>query len=416
MLHERYQHMMQQIAPSDALVHEVCASAQNKQNYPKIRRLLRPAAAVLAACMGLVIAMPALAANVEPVYQVMYTLSPSMAQFFMPVHLSDEKNGIRMEVESAYIYGNTAEIYITMQDLTGDRIDATMDLNDSYDIHIPFSSVSGCEMVDYDENTKTARLYIRIEFWNGTNNSDIYRTVSEDEEGHTTVTLNQYGVTLAEARDVEQVPDILIMQVNDEGNAVPVDDVNIEGDKITFSLGSFTSKKKEYSNIQIPIDWTKVQETEDTQEVELNGYSAADDTDVFPDTAQALIPSEPQGEFPVDGVEMTGLAYANGQLHVQIQSEPSENLFDGNGGFWLEKADGTRVESTCSYMFHIGEQKWQETADGSGHYANSTRYDEYVFDIPQDEIEEYQLMGDFVTAGIYVDGGWRVTFPLKEEK
>lgn len=357
MLHKRYQHMIRQTAPSDEVVQQVLDSAhqQEKQKCRTARRSIRPAAAILAACLGITIAMPALADNVELIYQAMYMVSPAVAQHFMPVHLSDEENGIRMEVESAYIHESTAEIYITMQDLTGDRIDDTLDLNDSYDIHLPFSSSAGCELVNYDAETRTARLYIRIDLW---------------------------------------------------------DEVPIEGDKITFSLGSFLSHKKEYDNITIPIDLSTVQAGAKTQEVELNGYSFMENYDM-PDKMQALVPSAPRKEFPVDGVEMTGLAYVDGKLHVQIASEPSENKFDGNGYFWLVKNDGTIEEPSENFMYHIGEQEWAETADGKGHYVNSTRYDEYVLDIPQDEIGAYQLSARFVMTGMKVDGGWRVTFPLE---
>ncbi len=82
--------------------------------------------------------VPVLAASVEPVYELIYLVSPSAAQFFVPVQKSDTNNGIKMEVVSADIRGDTARIYITMQDLIGDRVDETIDLYDSYDIRLPF--------------------------------------------------------------------------------------------------------------------------------------------------------------------------------------------------------------------------------------------------------------------------------------
>ncbi|MDO5785451.1 MAG: hypothetical protein Q4P20_10365 [Eubacteriales bacterium] len=365
MFRQRYQHMMKQRTPDDALVEKVLHAAheQEKQKFRVARRLVRPTAAVLAACLGVTIAMPALAANVEPIYQVMYAISPSAAQFFMPVHLADENNGIRMEVESAYIHGNIAEAYITMQDLTGDRVDDTMDLNDSYHINLPFDCVlATCDRVGYDEETKTARFYILIQGF-GTGNGE-----------------------------------------------------KIEGDKITFTLGSFMSHKKVYDNMQIPINLTTVESNAETQEVELRGYASMEDYEDMPDTMQALVPSTPREEFPVEGVDLTGIGYVDGKLHVQIASEPEENVFDGNGFFWLVKEDGTIVECVENFGYRIGDAQWAETADGPGHYDAATRYDEYVFDIPQDEIGEYQLSGKFVTSGTYVEGNWRVTFPLESEQ
>ena len=57
------------------------------------------------------------------------------------------------------------KIYITMQDLTEDRIDGSTDLFDSYSINRPFDSSAHCERVRYDESTKTATFLITIDEW-----------------------------------------------------------------------------------------------------------------------------------------------------------------------------------------------------------------------------------------------------------
>lgn len=43
-----------------------------------------------------------------------------------------------------------------MQDLTGDRIDETMDLFDSYQINRPFDSSGACRLAGYDAQQKAA--------------------------------------------------------------------------------------------------------------------------------------------------------------------------------------------------------------------------------------------------------------------
>ena len=55
------------------------------------------------------------------------------------------------------------KIYITMQDLIGDRIDETTDLNDSYSINKAFEcSIGHCDNVGFDSKTKTATFLISI--------------------------------------------------------------------------------------------------------------------------------------------------------------------------------------------------------------------------------------------------------------
>lgn len=124
-----------------------------------------------------------------------------------------------MEVVSAYIHGNVAEIYITMQDLTGDRIDDTIDLYDSYSINSPFDSSASCERVGYDEKTKTATFLISI---------------------------------------------------TECGNQ------KIAGDKITFSVKEFLSHKKNYSDIKIPLDLSLVTTAKDKQKVYTAGGGGKD--------------------------------------------------------------------------------------------------------------------------------------------
>ena len=73
-----------------------------------------------AACLCLIcgLAIPAMAAFSPSFYELLYAVTPATAQFFKPVQRSCEDNGIRMEVTAAYIHENTAEIYLSMQDLT----------------------------------------------------------------------------------------------------------------------------------------------------------------------------------------------------------------------------------------------------------------------------------------------------------
>ena len=109
---------------------------RNKASYVIVRRIGR-----IAACLLLVfvfsissLSLAAATGNI-PANDIFYSLYPDMAMKLSPVNESCEDNGIKMEVESIYVHENMAEIYISMQDLTGNRIDETTDLFDSYDIH-----------------------------------------------------------------------------------------------------------------------------------------------------------------------------------------------------------------------------------------------------------------------------------------
>ena len=350
MFRKKYKHMIDQTHPSDELLYDLLKTPYNSDKKKKniiTSSFRKPVIAIIAICICMSLAVPALAATVEPIYLLMYMVSPSIAQFFMPVQKSDEDNGIKMEVVSAYIRNNVADIYITMQDLTGDRIDGTADLYDSYSINRPFDSSASCQRIGYDEKTKTATFLISITEW---------------------------------------------------GNQ------KIAGDKITFSVRELLSYKKNYDNIEIPIDLLSVTSAETTQKVYTTGFGGKDGQTNDGESI-VLIPSQAMAGFPVDGIDVTAIGYIDDKLHVQMALN-NRLKSDNHGSFYLEDATGKKVAgSYCIYF--TNQYKQQE---------DRLDYCEYVFDIPQEGMKNYSLYGDFVTSGMFTDGNWRVTFPLEKAK
>lgn len=266
----------------------------------RYRRPMRLLAAALAVLLCLSAAAPALAANVPGFYEMLYRISPGAAQFFTPVRQLDEVNGIRMEVVSAYVRGDTAEIYITMQDLTGDRVDASIDLYDSYSINRPFGGVGHCEQVAYDESTKTATFLITLTKWEGQ---------------------------------------------------------DITGDKITFSLQKFLSNKQYYENISIPFDAAEAETNPPLQSVEVNGGSYMYEPVDFKNAFTALVPSAAKQWFPVEGIDLTAVGYVEGKLHIQTAVADYRSN-DNHGFFYFQ--DGTGNEIPCEMSFSFS----QETESG----------------------------------------------------
>lgn len=224
----------------------------------------------VAACFCLVfsLAVPAMAASIPAFYDMLYAISPATAQFFKPVQLSCEDNGIRMEVVAAYIHEDTAEIYISMQDLEETRFDETIDLFDSYQINTPFDCTGHCNLSSYDPDTQTATFLITIEQWN------------------------------------EQ---------------------NIIGDKLTFSIREFLSNKKTYEGIIDDVSLDNIELNSATQTVHPRGLSGKDLVDKYTssNTREGLSVLKPVDNLcsPVNGVMLTGIGYVDEHLHVQIYYE-----------------------------------------------------------------------------------------------
>ncbi|MCR1899972.1 hypothetical protein NSA47_13465 [Irregularibacter muris] len=351
MFKEKYHSMNEQIFPDQELINRVMHSKEGKKRGKNKVKMLFPKPMIIAVTLMIIVltSTPVLAANIPAVYELMHLISPSTAQFFMPIQKSTEDNRIKMEVVSAYTKDNTIEIYITMQDLIGGRIDETTDLYDSYSIHRPFDSSASCSFVGYDESTKTATFLITITEWKKQ---------------------------------------------------------KIVGDKITFSVREFLSDKQVYNNVPIEVDLKNVDHRPSTNQVSINGFSGDKEVEDFSKDATApevLIPSRPM-DFPIEGIDLTGLGYINGKLH--IQTSVVDNLRkDNHGHFFLRDKQGNEI--LYDYSVHF-------TDNSNG--DNRVDYVDYVFDIPQSEMDQYSLYGNFITSGLLTKGNWQVTFPIEEMK
>lgn len=346
----QYKTMNEQIKPDRKLLEELLREAgeqkKKRENPGKYFRKALAKSAVTAAALFLCvcITMPVLAAN-PVIYQLMYLVSPELAQKFVPIQMSDEDQGIRMEVVSASIHDNEAQIYITMQDLEGNRIDATTDLFDSYHIRTNAgSSIGGCEKVGYDEETGIMTYLITI-----------------------------------------------------------IDDKRIEEEKITFSVGEFISQKQYYEDIEIPIPLTEAEEHPDTMTVFLRGAGGnwKSVTDFNSHTAKVLTPGQGDERFPVTGMELTGMGYVDGVLHIQHAAP--DNLENDNHGYFL-LADNQGNEIPCGYNLCF----WGNTEE-----TKTIAYVDEAFLIAPEELSEYTLKGNFWVTGIHVEGDWSVTFSLE---
>lgn len=350
---EKYKKMNEQIMPDRALVQELLLEAQEqkeKREHPGRywsrywgRRFLKASVSVAAVCLCTCITLPVLASN-STIYQLMHLVSPELAQRFVPVQMWDEDQGIRMEVVSVSINGNEAQVYITMQDLEGDRIDATTDLFDSYNIWTNAgSSIGNCEKVGFDEETGIITYLI---------------TITDDKE--------------------------------------------IETGKVTFSVREFIGRKQYYDDIEIPIPLTEAEEYPQTMTACLKGVAGnwRDIVDFNDHAAKVLVPGPGDERFPVEGMELTGLGYVDGMLHIQHAAP--DNLENDNHGF-IKVVDSQGNEQFYDYSLHF----WGTTEE-----TKTVAYTDEVFMILSEELSDYTLRGNFWISGLHVKGNWKVTFSL----
>ncbi len=280
---------------------------------------------------------PALAAEVPYVDDLLYFISPETAQFFKPIQMSDVDQNIEIKVESAFIHDADAKVLVSVRDLEGNRLDHSLDFDDSYDIRTGFDCVGTCNQVGYDASTGTATLLIETSSMN--------------------------------PRDV------------------------ITGKKITISFQTILSGKEKTLEFPIQIDWSMISNDVKTEQ------SDTDDETV-------MIPGEKLFEI-LDGFEITGVGYIGNELHIQLYT-PRRNKLSDHAFLYLKDENGTKV-ITKAVIYRGGYNS------GDPEIERSADYVEYVFDVPQDALSNYQLFGDFYSMKTRIDGDWSITFPLENE-
>lgn len=302
---EKYNTMQRDVRPDAPLLQRTRAAAQKAPARPRRLRPLIALAAILV-CLALAVpafAMPALAADPNG-YALLYSISPAAAQFFKPVNRSDEDNGIRLTVDSVYLHSDTVEIYVSLQDLTGDRLDETTDLFDSYRINRGFDCSATCSLAGYDAPTRTARFLISITSFDGQ---------------------------------------------------------DIEGDKLTFSLNRLLTGKTETEGAVTGLDLAAAQAESATQRVEWRGGSGiATETDgSTAETRTALVPTGTLAA-PAPGVTVTAIGYIDGLLHIQVLYENIHET-DNHGQLWLENgAEKLECLGSLSFFAENGSDSFEE--------------------------------------------------------
>jgi len=253
--------------------------------------------AAVAACLCICAAasLPVMAATGNTkAYDMLYKVSPTIAQKLKPVNKSCESRGIRMEVESAHIEGPKAEILVSFEDLERDRIDETLDLFDSYRINEPHDGISGCVFHHYDEKNGKATFLLSIEY--------------------------------------------------DDGE-------NIEGDKITFSVKNLLINKDERKCELSMIDMAALEEVTETFNPEKYGvaYDPALEGWDWEDQ-KVLVPNEGKAVEICEGIYYTGAGLVDEELHIQMKYDDVFNT-DNHGFVSLKDADGNIVECKRSVSF-----------------------------------------------------------------
>lgn len=281
---------------------------RGKKPVPIRRKRILLVAAILILSL---LAFPTAAAVSNTFNNALYQISPETAQFFKPVQRSDEDKGVKMEVISAYIHDDTAEIYISLQDTGSNRIDETTDLFDSYEIRTPFDSKGYCEDVSYDPKTRTKTFLVTIK--------------------------------------------------NNGGQ-------KIRGMKVSFSVSKILSKKEKGTVCLDGLNLTLAEKNPKIVQREVIGYTHSIEQ---PNKSLYYNSLEPQGIIvsPHKGVSVTALGNMDGKLHIQMHYADVLTTNTCGSVRLKNTITGETLESTGDFVFWDQEKNghyYEDIFDVSG--------------------------------------------------
>lgn len=299
MFKERYEQRNLHIHAGDKLIESTLAAAQPEKKRASMPRLMK-AVPVVAMLLALTLATPALAASVPAINEMLYLIAPDAALHFRPVNLSCTDNGVTVELMAVYVYESVAQMYISV---TGDMIDETVDLFDSYTLDTRKDASAHCELEAYLPESNTAVFF--IEYFH-------------------------------------------------------MDGAPIDGQKLTFSMTKLLTGKQEHNldlTHLIPADMT---ESATYKPTHFNGWSGRDASkpETFNPSGVVLKPDDKPTPI-VDGVALSGYGYVDGTLRIQIRYENTRHT-DNHGFVYFMTPDGGLIPETNTLSFHDGEDQFEE--------------------------------------------------------
>ncbi|MBU8853396.1 hypothetical protein C2I27_17760 [Priestia megaterium] len=280
---------------------EKAKSEQPRRTFKKA--IVFPAAAAL-----FLIGSAGVGAATFPSFNHLLSLvSPDIALFLQPIETTSEDKGIKMKVIGAMNDDEMAVIYVTMQDVTGKRIDKTMDL---YDYTLTDGHMFNSQIVDYDKDTNTATL--RIQANGGT---------------------------------------------------------NFNHKKINLRISSFLSQKYKHEGIKIDTDLSELKNKRveiiplSTDSTSGGGGEITDQLETG-ESIEILKPNETTLSLPkIKFMHVSNIGFIDGQLHVQTKW--SDEDIDGHGDFYLVDPSGKKINASSNISY--GVDKSGETVYGNNY-------------------------------------------------
>lgn len=250
----------------------------------------------LTTCLCLFLSVNFLAAASPDFKNLLSLIGYQVELYLQPINLVSESDGIKLEVLGAMNDDDSTIIYLTLQDLTKDRIDETLDI---YNFTLSGARVLNMRVIDYNEETHTATLQL---------------------QGH--------------------------------------DGKNINGKNVYFGIQSFLSDKVFYDDFIPSLDLSlfasQAAESITLKEGDSSGGSGLMGLENR-SNIKVLKPNQLNLTLPeLDFITISNVGYIDNKLHIQVKYR--DNSIDDHGYFYFVDESGEEVDiSSGSISFGVNE-------------------------------------------------------------
>lgn len=369
---KNYKNIFENIQPSENLIEQTIEKATKSTKIAK-STLIKPAFAYI--CVILLFLMPVVANEIDRIYRIMTLVSPEIAKDFTPIEQSNvqldddyiadfedftptnepiyvENNDIRLEIVSINIENNVAKLYITLQDLKGNRIDETINL-EKFSIDGIETSALGSEFLGFNQGQATFMITI-TDF----ENENILNSTTEQ--------------------------------------------INFSITEFTTMSTSWGKDEKFYVDVNIS---DIISQKSDTKEVFLVGasgyYIEHTGKEVFSEPCLVLNPNITPVSIGDFNVEIIACSYIDEKLHIQTREMINNDYNESYSYLYLQKNEQNEdINAIYAVSF----------ADFSENY----KFLEYVFDLPFSELHEHKILAFGMSDSQTFLGNLSVSFNLTE--
>lgn len=255
-----------------------------------------------------------------------------------PVEISDEDQGIKMEVVAAGRFDNILRVYVTLQDMTGERLGDDVSLIEHFRLtgmeRVGGMSSWGWKLIDYDEENNKATMLFELAGSSKLEGEEL--TLEINKILYNTKEYWNYKVTEADLSNVDRNPPIFYAMMN---QFLSTSNINYIGEDVVLVL-------KEQS-----------------------------DKISFPQT---------------EGFNICAMGVVDGKLHIKTRNYENEDKDISYNLYFVDLKSPQKYENLIN-----PEGIFRFNLDEKGDITKETdfpAYIEHIYDIDTDRLDEYELL------------------------